>query len=236
MNNRALRYLWARHRIAVLSDYNRLRENDARTREVTELGLSYNLLTETTSFVAVDTRRRIENGEWVTVKQPLPLPQGVSDHAVGKAGVSGLASMRKLAVPMPSLPPGEVKELLQQDREAASSVRTETEKNEETVELVVEKIEALSLSEKAVRRFLEKNIDGVTRCYAEASTPLPPRFSILFTIDPTGTVTEIETITPRNMNVLADCLSRAMKGLRFPITGGAVDHGIVVTFAVVEVR
>ncbi len=81
--NMALRYLWARHRIAVLADYNQLSPNDERVQEVTNLGLTYNLLTAYTSFVAVDSLKRIKNGKATTVRQPLPLPQGVSDSAVG---------------------------------------------------------------------------------------------------------------------------------------------------------
>jgi Ca-activated chloride channel family protein len=81
--NAALRYLWARHRIALLSDYNKLHSNDERIEQVTDLGLAYNLLTAYTSFVAVDTEIRNTTGDVSTVKQPLPLPQGVSDYAVG---------------------------------------------------------------------------------------------------------------------------------------------------------
>ena len=44
-DNAALKYLWARHRITILSDYNKLRNDDKRVKEVTELGLNYNLLT-----------------------------------------------------------------------------------------------------------------------------------------------------------------------------------------------
>ncbi|MEO0249568.1 MAG: VIT and VWA domain-containing protein, partial [candidate division WOR-3 bacterium] len=43
--NGALQYLWARHRIRLLSDYNRLRPNDTRIKEITHLGLAYRLLT-----------------------------------------------------------------------------------------------------------------------------------------------------------------------------------------------
>lgn len=85
-NNSALRYLWAREKIARLSDYGASGE-DVRA-EVTKLGLEYHLMTQYTSFVAVDKVIR-KTGELVTVKQPLPLPQGVSDYAVG--GVSGRA-------------------------------------------------------------------------------------------------------------------------------------------------
>jgi Ca-activated chloride channel homolog len=77
-----LRYLWARHRIALLSDYNQVAGGDARAEEITQLGLEYNLLTAFTSFVAIDNRVRAD-GEPATVKQPLPLPQGVPETAVG---------------------------------------------------------------------------------------------------------------------------------------------------------
>ncbi len=81
-----LRYLWARHRITLLSDYNKLRADADRTAAVTDLGLRYNLLTAYTSFVAVDTEVRSKDGKPVSVKQPLPLPEGVSDYAVGAGG------------------------------------------------------------------------------------------------------------------------------------------------------
>ena len=80
----ALRYLWARSRIADLADTTRLDggANDDTVRTVTGLGLKYNLLTDYTSFIAVDkVVRNQEGGE--TVDQPQPMPQGVSDLAVG---------------------------------------------------------------------------------------------------------------------------------------------------------
>lgn len=91
----ALPYLWARHRIAVLSDFNRLSPGDERIGEVTNLGLAYDLLTAYTSFIAVDTQVRLVNGQVVTVKQPLPLPLGVSDLAVARGGM-----MMKTAAPV----------------------------------------------------------------------------------------------------------------------------------------
>lgn len=82
--NVALKYIWAREKIARLADYSQVGA-DVKD-EVTKLGLKYHLMTEYTSFVAVDMIVR-ETGEVVTVKQPLPLPQGVSDYAVG--GMAG---------------------------------------------------------------------------------------------------------------------------------------------------
>ena len=78
----ALRHLWARHRIMRLSDLNAFGEDEEAAAEVTRLGLEYSLMTQYTSFVAVDHVVRAD-GEYETADQPLPLPEGVSDLAVG---------------------------------------------------------------------------------------------------------------------------------------------------------
>ena len=85
--NAALRYLWARHRIATLDDYNTAQADKDRIETITQLGLQYNLLTQYTSFVAVDDQVRNQTGGAKTVKQPLPLPKGVTNHAVGGGNV-----------------------------------------------------------------------------------------------------------------------------------------------------
>ncbi|MEZ4287484.1 MAG: VWA domain-containing protein [Polyangiales bacterium] len=81
-----LAYLWARSRVEHLSDY-AYDVDDAMVRtEVTALGLHYNLLTEFTSFIAVDERvvnPGNENANTKNVTHPLPLPAGVSEFAVG---------------------------------------------------------------------------------------------------------------------------------------------------------
>ena len=79
----ALRYLWARTRIADLSDFGPAAPSRERADAITSLGLRYGLLTRYTSFVAVQeiVRRTADSAE--EVDQPLPLPAGVSDLAVG---------------------------------------------------------------------------------------------------------------------------------------------------------
>jgi Ca-activated chloride channel family protein len=81
--NRALRYLWARSRIAELSDYGAADISDDKVKEITELGLKYNLLTRYTSFIAVREVVRNPDGSAEDVDQELPLPMGVSDMAIG---------------------------------------------------------------------------------------------------------------------------------------------------------
>jgi Ca-activated chloride channel family protein len=81
--NRALRYLWARSRIAELSDYGSGTLPEDTVKEITSLGLKYNLLTQFTSFIAVREQVTNQSGTAQDVEQPLPLPVGVSDQAVG---------------------------------------------------------------------------------------------------------------------------------------------------------
>jgi Ca-activated chloride channel family protein len=78
----ALRYLWARTRIADLSDFGPAAPDDESVAAITSLGLTYGLLTRYTSFVAVqEVVRTTDRADGVD--QPLPLPEGVSDLAAG---------------------------------------------------------------------------------------------------------------------------------------------------------
>ena len=82
----ALRSLWARHRIASLSDQETLEGGDSFKQRITDLGLQYSLLTQYTSFIAVDkVVRNVAPQNTVAVNQPVPLPKGVSELAVGGA-------------------------------------------------------------------------------------------------------------------------------------------------------
>ncbi len=88
----AIRYLWARERIKVLdyykgngSEYRFSDVDNILKNEITQLGLKYGLMTAYTSFIAIDENFRVDKDKkLVTVKQPLPLPKGVSNKAVGK--------------------------------------------------------------------------------------------------------------------------------------------------------
>ncbi len=79
----ALRHLWARTRIANLDDFGPRAAAADRAAEITSLGLTYGLLTRYTSFVAVHEIVRRTAGDADDVDQPLPLPSGVTDLAVG---------------------------------------------------------------------------------------------------------------------------------------------------------
>lgn len=93
--NRAIRLLWARDRIKYLTyldhpanPFYGYAQSDTTTRsEITTLGLKYGLLTNYTSFIAVDRKIRNKNAENdSTVTNPLPLPDGVENSAAGMNG------------------------------------------------------------------------------------------------------------------------------------------------------
>jgi Ca-activated chloride channel family protein len=88
----AIRYLWARERIKLLDYYSSNYQAYGQStidnfikNEVTQLGLKYGLMTQYTSFIAIDHDFRVDKDrKSVTVHQPLPLPKGVSNSAVGR--------------------------------------------------------------------------------------------------------------------------------------------------------
>ncbi|MBK9254915.1 MAG: VWA domain-containing protein [Saprospiraceae bacterium] len=83
-DHNAIRYFWAREKIQGLSDYGDSAPDSHTISEITKLGLNYNLMTEYTSFVAVDKQQKItREGKLDVVEQVLPMPQGVSNYAIG---------------------------------------------------------------------------------------------------------------------------------------------------------
>ncbi|MGJ8643584.1 MAG: VIT domain-containing protein [Luteolibacter sp.] len=83
LENPALRPLWAREKVRILADYAQLTNKSSIIKEVTDLGLKYELLTPYTSFVAIDEKPRESNTPSHVVHQALPLPSGVSSGAGG---------------------------------------------------------------------------------------------------------------------------------------------------------
>jgi Ca-activated chloride channel family protein len=83
--SRTLELLWARARVQELEDREACNHDTAQVTAITQLGLTHGLLTKYTSFVAVDEFVRNPGGGLMPVKQPLPLPEGVSNNAVAQS-------------------------------------------------------------------------------------------------------------------------------------------------------
>jgi Ca-activated chloride channel family protein len=80
----ALRALWARSRVQTLTDSQRLRADDTTRAAILRLGLAYGLLTDYTSFIAVDKVIVNPGGQGGEVDHASPLPAGVEETALAK--------------------------------------------------------------------------------------------------------------------------------------------------------
>lgn len=88
----ALRLFWAREAIRGLEDSTQESGASTHRERIVELGLRHGLLTEHTSFVAIDSAKRNHDGTLMTVEQPLAVPSGVGMGALGGLGARGLGS------------------------------------------------------------------------------------------------------------------------------------------------
>jgi Ca-activated chloride channel family protein len=107
-HNAPLRSLWARKWVGILEDQVHVGGGPEVVEAITDLGLNYTLLTPYTSFVAIDNVVTNRSGPAETVKQPLPLPQGVSNMAVGgnaeSITITGGQSQTRTTYPMHNMP------------------------------------------------------------------------------------------------------------------------------------
>lgn len=161
-DNAALKYLWARHRITLLSDYNKLRSDDKRVDEVTRLGLRYNLLTAYTSFVAVDHEARNTSGKTTAVKQPLPLPEGVSDYAVG--GQAGYPAAPAFAKGM--RPESKADSRLVNEQAARREMQTPDKKDKSRRVRIVDVTAGKGLSREDILKEIDARLKEIETCLA----------------------------------------------------------------------
>jgi hypothetical protein len=95
--NAALRWLWARRWVQTFEDELAMGAGQPAEDGITALGLDYRLLTAFTSFVAIDSQVVNQGGQGQNVRQPLPMPEGVSNLAVGGPQAS-LLPMKAMGV------------------------------------------------------------------------------------------------------------------------------------------
>lgn len=226
--NVALRQLWARHRIARLSDHGRLAQQQELTEEITQLGLEYSLMTEHTSFVAVDDRVRNPGGEQSRVDVPLPLPQGVSDRALGNRVASGKSGAFGAAAPAPATiapaaPEADVGGLAGVGRGGGGYGQRYSRAKPKREEAESRQVERVKLDSAALApdelRVIRRHQRALQQCWERRvqQGPLPSGQLILeLKIDASGKVVSVQraggTISDRT---LEGCLSAMLKRLRF---------------------
>lgn len=223
--NTALRYLWARNRIAVLSDYNKVSPDGERKEQITRLGLEYSLLTDYTSFVAVDTRVRSVNGRKVTtVKQPLPLPQGVSDLAVGGAAPRALA-VRKMARSMLEQSIAREQVETAPEPEKADGASKQAPKVQARIEKITGSVDRKAVEEKLAR--LEK---ALSKCFGNGKAGLPADpLRLTLEVDGRGRLVNVthEPGSGAPGAALAQCLRESLEKFTYSKSTGGVGYTVV---------
>ena len=224
-SNRALKYLWARHRISMLGDYNQLAPDDEKIKEITDLGLKYNLLTEYTSFVAIDSEIRNKNGGTTTVKQPLPLPEGVSNLAVGRSpmhyqksmggkrgamsnGIGGAGILGVLAAPV-------------ETEEVLTKTELKEDKKQIQCKLIDVKVSIHSIK-KMIMDQMESKIEDIISCVSGKSNKviLKKKIEVEFLLTPEGTVKAVTILKNETKNrILAQCFIDVITKMKFKKPG-----------------
>ena len=182
-SNLALKYLWAREKVRLLDDFIHVSySHEELKNEVTSIGLKYNLLTQYTSFIALDSEIRNSNGNYTSVKQPLPLPQGVSNYAVGGAYSRTSGKM--------GYAPGKSSNKVVYE---LKDVTADSELEEQTIFVEIEEMPEFKGGMKALESFLKKNIKDVAGNRGGF-------VYIQFIVDVDGTVKEIKIIRGLSTN------------------------------------
>jgi Ca-activated chloride channel family protein len=198
--NNALQYLWAREKIRLLDDYNQLAKNNwnadhvnSLKKEITNLGIKYHLLTQYTSFIAIDSIVSNEGGKQRTVQQAIPLPHGVPNSAIS----SGNNTQQNNYL-------SEELEIMDSDDdleevEIMVIEEDEEEEEEEPIFVIVEAMPSFPGGYSALKRFLIKNINYPTEAKKKG---IQGKVYVSFIIDPDGSISNIRII--RGVHPLLD--------------------------------
>lgn len=217
--NAALRALWARKWVEVLEDELHMGGGQEVEDAITGLGLGYSLLTPFTSFVAIDSQVVNRGGKAESVRQPLPLPEGVSNLAVADAEESVVmgafaapsGAMHALAAPpmmkrksaeyanhaAPAEPAAKPMTLQGMGGKGAGPAKTETKDRSKaedkktacTVKLVPGKLHNLG-NIKPLQAVIRQSIEQADCAQAKSGSTLRLRL----TIDASGTISKVERL------------------------------------------
>ncbi len=228
--NSALRYLWARSRIAQLADYNSLRHSPEKVGRITELGLKYNLLTAFTSFIAIDQQARRKDGDVTTVKQPLPLPEGVSDLAVGQGGLP-----RPMAAPSTGFKyGGQYKARFDVAQETSAAPSSEEKKSEApTSRIIIEDLKVEGRDRREIRRYVEQHTADLLQCVQKEKFHKKDKMTLKWTIDKDGVVKDVQiSAYGGGVNELIRCLRGEVEKWVFQTPARSGTARVVMTVSI----
>jgi Ca-activated chloride channel family protein len=224
--NAPLRVLWARKWVELLDDERALGPAKEIEDAITDLGLSHRILTAFTSFVAIDSEVVNKGGTSATVKQPLPLPEGVENSAVGGI-VSTASSQGTVALPRsaptkgmaieayaPAPPPmaafgrggsGAAAPAAEPERKLARE-KARAESATLRIAFADEQVEALG-DATALRGAIEKALLRAANGCATAGA-----YRLKLTVDAAGKVIRVEVLSSPG-EAAKRCVERALTGL-----------------------
>lgn len=197
-SNAALRYLWARERIKYL-DYiggQYSRDDTPIAEQITKLGLKYNLMTNYTSFIAIDEVVVNKDGKQTTVKQPIPMPEGVSDYAVGHE-VAELSMARNGVMPGTSVV-----------AVGGIGYSVEEEMEEEEVFVVVEDDPEFPGGMDSLKAFIERNL--VYPQWAK-DNKIEGKVYVSFTVETDGSISNVKVLRDIGGGCGAEAIRVVMK-------------------------
>jgi len=233
--NAPLATLWARKWVGTLEDQVALGGGKDVEEAITQLGLEHKLLTAYTSFVAVDHQGGKQQGKAETVRQPLPMPQGVPDSAVGHGSGTGsgygVGRGRSYAPPAPSSPspaPPPAESMSRRPDKSmkkpadAPTLRPLAEEDESSPPAAKPRLVITNLGEptnlgdtRALVKAIERKFSGA--CAAGGEVKLRLR------IDASGKLVKVDILG--GDRALGQCLSRALTGLVSATKAQGADAG-----------
>jgi Ca-activated chloride channel homolog len=223
LENSPLRVLWARRWVDLLLDEHHLGPAKELEEAITELGLAHRLLTSFTSFVAIDSEVVNRGGQGETVKQPLPLPEGVSNLAVGGAAPAkqGLAFSRAkggLAASPHSMPAAPAPVSAQEAEDGLGSGLAE--KKERRDEAAARKpAPRIAVLKESMRGLASAASGDALRAAVQARLlelaiqGLRGELELRLTLDGAGVVVKVELVRPADPALRAR-LEKALRGLQ----------------------
>jgi Ca-activated chloride channel family protein len=176
--------------------------------------------------VAIDSQVRLVDGQAVTVKQPLPLPQGVSNYAVGEAA--------NLAAPS-SASFGFVQAHRQYSKNAADKQEAAVEERDQKT-LRLTKIEVNGdLTETSVRSTVMKELEAINRCVKKSGiekSSLKGEGVFALLVGPDGGVKEVRvekgSAVPED---LSRCIQEILRTMKFQADPGRRDIPLKLTLS-----
>lgn len=195
----AIRYLWARERIKLLDYYTNKGlyyqgpiDNLLKT-DITALGLKYGLMSQYTSFIAIDEEFKIDkDGKSVTVKQPLPLPQGVSNYAVGESVSVGYGTVNHVSQGRVSgVSVSDAKGNDEKGVDIADVKQSVTQVEEDHVYQVVEQMPQFPGGESALMSSISQNLKYPT---VAQENGIQGKVIVRFKVEKDGSISDVEIV------------------------------------------